>query len=61
MNEHHGTFEVDHIIPINDPNVSGLHCSDNLRVIPMRDNRERSARYFDVELQGTEYHAYGYY
>jgi hypothetical protein len=38
-------WEVDHIIPLNGKNVSGLHVPDNLRVIPREDNRRKSNRF----------------
>lgn len=35
-------WEVDHIIPLNGKNVSGLHVPDNLRVVPREANRAKS-------------------
>jgi hypothetical protein len=34
--------EVDHIIPLQGRTVCGLHCEANLRVVPMRVNRQKS-------------------
>ena len=33
--------EVDHIVPLNHPKVSGLHCLANLRVVTQTENREK--------------------
>lgn len=38
--------EVDHIIPLCNPRVCGLHVQDNLRVITKTDNRKKH-NYFD--------------
>lgn len=38
-------WEVDHIIPLQGPNVSGLHVPSNLRAIPAFDNRTKYNRY----------------
>lgn len=29
---------VDHIVPINHPLVCGLHCPENLRIVPLTEN-----------------------
>lgn len=36
--------EVDHIVPLVSELVCGFHCEDNLRVIPMAENRAKSNR-----------------
>lgn len=39
-------FEVDHIIPLNGKNVSGLHVLANLQVLPVSENRKKNNRIF---------------
>lgn len=34
-------MEVDHIVPIMNPNVCGLHCVENLQIITMDENRAK--------------------
>ena len=36
------THSLDHIVPLNHPLVSGLHCPANLRIIPLDDNIRKS-------------------
>ena len=38
-------YEVDHIVPINGRNVSGLHTIDNLQYLTIEDNRKKSNKY----------------
>lgn len=36
---------VDHIIPINNPFVSGLHVIENIQIIPLVENQKKSNRF----------------
>lgn len=36
-----GRWHVDHIVPLQSPFVSGLHCEANLQVIPAADNESK--------------------
>ena len=38
-------YEVDHIIPLQGKNVSGLHIETNLQYLPMRENRVKGNNY----------------
>lgn len=33
--------EVDHMVPIQSPNVCGLHCEDNMQLLFKEDNRKK--------------------
>lgn len=45
---------VDHIVPLNHPLVSGLHCPANLRVIPLDVNiRKSNATWPDMPEEQT--------
>lgn len=39
-------FDVDHIVPLRSKVVCGLHCEQNLRVIPESENRKKSNRWW---------------
>ena len=39
-------WHVDHIVPLKSPLVCGLHCEDNLQVIPGKDNAKKSNKYW---------------
>lgn len=41
-------FEVDHIIPLNGKNVSGLHVLLNLQVLPISENRRKGNRLIEA-------------
>lgn len=40
-----GDWEVDHVIPLQNDKVCGLHVHQNLRVIPKIDNRKKSNKF----------------
>lgn len=51
------TWHVDHIVPLNNPRVCGLHVHTNLRIIPARENCKKHNS-FDETLAmsvGTNY------
>jgi len=41
-----GSWHVDHIVPLRSKIVCGLHCEQNLAVIPEKDNRAKNNRYW---------------
>jgi len=45
--------EVDHMVPLMGKLVSGLHVSNNLRVVPAKVNRTKGARFCWEDLQET--------
>lgn len=47
-------YSVDHIVPLLHPLVCGLHCPDNLRIVPLKTNVAKS-NYCDLGLQGELY------
>lgn len=46
MSRHgHTTYEVDHIVPIQHPEVCGLHVPWNLRIVPQYMNSQKGNRF----------------
>jgi hypothetical protein len=41
------SYEVDHIIPLNGENVSGLHVHNNLQIVTKQKNIEKSNKFND--------------
>lgn len=41
-----GAFDVDHIVPLKSKMVCGLHTHSNVRIIPAKDNRSKSNRFW---------------
>lgn len=41
MSNDNERYHIDHIIPLINDNVCGLHCEDNLRIIPAYDNMSK--------------------
>lgn len=39
-------WQVDHIVPLQSKRVCGLHCEENLRVIPAKDNASKGNRHW---------------
>lgn len=44
-------FEVDHIIPVNGPNVCGLHILENLQYLPKSVNNRKRERICSFALE----------
>lgn len=38
-------YEVDHVVPLNGKNISGLHTIDNLQYLTISDNRKKSNKF----------------
>ena len=43
-------FHVDHIVPIRGKNCSGLHVSENLRVVPAHENLKKGNRFISQTI-----------
>ena len=41
-------YEVDHIIPLQGKNISGLHIETNLQYLPMKENRIKGNKFIGV-------------
>ncbi len=40
--------EIDHVVPLVNPYVCGLHCEDNIRIVPRSENKAKSNRLVSV-------------
>lgn len=43
-------YHVDHIVPLVNNRVCGLHCEDNLQILTATDNLEKNNNFQDVDL-----------
>lgn len=48
-------FEVDHVVPLNGKEVSGLHVVGNLQVITRTENRAKGNRFCPVEAEMVQH------
>lgn len=48
-------YEVDHIIPLQGENVSGLHVHNNLQIILRSKNRSKKNKYNDIIWKNIEF------